>query len=617
MNAVLRIAFLFAAVFSMPVVSKTCAQNHKIDSLKYRAAFSKDSVERYKNYYYVATIENDRNPAVGALYADSAHSIALALRKEEWLCRTYQLKGLAAQKKNDLVQAMSLYDLSLENAQKFQNREVECFTLVNMAAVCMESGDINNAIKHYKTFKEKLPTPTPELLKYSEVTVQVGLSLAYKNQNRLPEAAAASKQGLELAIQYGIKQRIWDFYDNLGLIYGRMGDYKSKLEYQRKALANVSSNDPNMAVVLNNLANAFLNLNQLDSAEYYYLKVAQSPQTKWKSLVHGYNGLSQVNFQRGKYSEAQAWSEKSVPLADKTGNAMTIVSTKIHLAKSMMGLKKYDEAIQTFNALLALMDANKNYTFFEERSKAQKYLAQAIALKQGAPQVAELIDDFSKGRDSIHNFELYQAIESFRLKFETRQKEDSIRILHAEKALQQNKVERYQISLFGGMLLAVSSIGALFYFLRKRRLERDILQIQNDQLHAENAGLFERVKQYEQSAQTRTLHDFANESIVLNGKEKTVFRIGDIYYIQSQGNGLQVITPEGRSWRWQTMSNLETALPTPPFLRVHRSFMINGMHIRQYKANQLTLANGDSIPVGITQTPHVEAFLRQWLPELA
>jgi DNA-binding LytR/AlgR family response regulator len=65
------------------------------------------------------------------------------------------------------------------------------------------------------------------------------------------------------------------------------------------------------------------------------------------------------------------------------------------------------------------------------------------------------------------------------------------------------------------------------------------------------------------------------------------------------------------------MSNLETALPTPPFLRVHRSFMINGMHIRQYKANQLTLANGDSIPVGITQTPHVEAFLRQWLPELA
>lgn len=595
------------------------AQTINLDSLKRDAYLTKDSVARFRDYYYVSSYELEKNPIVAALYADSAQSQALLMRRADWLCKTYKLKGLVAQKKNDPVLAMHWYEQALTQAQKHGDVEEECMILVNMAALCVESGDLTRAIDLYNTFKNRAAAigNSSEALRTSRVTVQVGLGIVYKNQNKLVEAAEATKEGLALAIRYGYKNRIWDFYDNLGLIYGRMGDTPSKLMYHRKALLTVQPADANIAVIYNNLANAFLNLNQLDSAAYYYQKAADDPRTKWKSRIHTYSGLSQVSFEKGRYTEALEWAEKAIPLAVQTGNALTMVAAKTKKAKALMGLKRYDESIAVFQELQTLMDTNKEFAFVEERSLNKKYLAQAMALKNGAPQVAELIDEYSKGRDSIHNFMITHAIENSRVQFETRQKEDSIRLLQVNHNLQQTKLSRYRISLFGGFLLAITLLALLFYIRRQRRLERNILEIQNAQLRSENAAFFGKIQQFEKAAPTRTLRDFANESIVLNGNEKTVFRIGDILYIQSQGNGVQVVTPDSRVWRWQTMRNLEEALPNPPFLRTHRSYLINGMHIRQYRASQLTLANGDVIPVGITQTPHVEAFLRQWLPELA
>lgn len=607
---------LLLLVFSLQGLN-LCAQTINLDSLKRLAVVTEDSMTRFKSWNYVAHYEVDRNPDVAEKYADSAHTLAMVMRKPELQCKTFKLKALVAHKKNDPTRALHWYDEALENARKYNDREEECLILVNLAALNVESGNLNKALEHYRTFKSTVGKNPSVAVKNAQVTAQVGLGIVLKNQNKLAEAAQETKEGLELAKRYGYTDRIWDFYDNLGVIYGRMGDYQSKLEYQRKALYAINPNNAYVAVLYNNLANAFLKLNMSDSAAYYFQKAADDPRTKWKSLIHTYNGLSQVYFEKGRYSDALAWSDKALPLADKTGNAMTIVSAQFRRAKALMGLKRYQDAIDIFNRILVMMDANKDFAFVEERSNTRKYLAQAIALRQGTPEVADLIDAFAKGRDSIHNFVVTQAVEEMRIRYETQLKEDSLRILQMEHRLEKAKTTRYQLGLIGGLLLALSLAGLLFYFLRQRRLEAEILQRQNEELRRENGVLFAQMLQIEQSAAPRTLHDFANTSVVLNGNEKTVFRIGDIFYIQSQGNGVQVCTPDGRSWRWQTMRNLEEALPSPPFLRVHRSYLINAMHIRQYRSNQLTLSNGDVVPVGATQTPRLEAFLKQWLPELA
>lgn len=605
-------SFLFIAI----PFSRIVAQQTTLDSLKRVVLLTKDSLERCRNYYYVGHYEASKHPDIGAQYADSALTFARSLQNPEWINRAYRLKGLAAYKKGDLTRATEWHGTALELALKNNDLEQECQAYADLAAVCVAAGEMGQALAHYHTFKAKAGNNPPEGLKKVAVTVQVGLGIVLKSQNKLAEAAEETKEGLELCKRFGYTDRIWDFYDNLGNIYGRMGDYPSKLTYHRKSLAFVRADDPSISVAHNNLANAFLVLNMLDSAAWYYQLAAQNPNTRWKSLIHSYNGLSQVYFEKGQYAQALAWAEKSVPLAEKAGNALTIVATKTRLGKSLLGLKRYPEAISLFREILTLMDANKDFAFVEERTKAKQYLAQAIALQQGAPQIAELIDAFSRGRDSIHNFVVTQSVEALRIQYETRQKEDSLRILQMQHQIQSAKAVRYRISFFGGLLLALALLVLLFYIIRQRRLEREILLRQNEQLRIENQALFE-LKQQLEHAPPRSLHDFANVSVVLNGNDKQAFRLGDILYIQAQGNGVQVVTPEDRHWRWQTLRNLEAALPGPPFLKVHRSYLINGIHIREYRANRIVLTNGDIIPVGVTQAPQVMAFLRDWLPELA
>lgn len=63
---------------------------------------------------------------------------------------------------------------------------------------------------------------------------------------------------------------------------------------------------------------------------------------------------------------------------------------------------------------------------------------------------------------------------------------------------------------------------------------------------------------------------------MLNGNEKTIFKIADILYIQAQGNGLQITTTEGKHWRWQRLRNVLEILPNPPFIQTHRSYIVNG-----------------------------------------
>lgn len=607
---------LFLFLFLLLLPAGAFAQMNT-DSLMRVAAQSEDSLQRLNLYLRIASAEKTKRPDLSIKYADSLHTMILALDSLRKLYLPFLIKGQAFKAKNDRVQAVHLLDQAVANAKKYGNHEGECLSHVALGGVYFQSGNYEKSLEHYNAFKAILGEPYTHPLRDAQVTTQVALGMLYKDQNQMAEAIRANEEGLELAIRYGFKSRVRDFYDNLGLVYGRMGNYKSKLEYQRKAIAIDWAEGTYSAPLVNNLANAFLLLNMIDSAAYYYQMAVNNPKTHWRSLIHSCNGLAQITFLRTHYEEALFWSKRADTLAVKTDNPMTITAARSQLAKAYMGLKHYDEAISVLEGLLVLMDQNPQFAFIEERAFVKKNLAQAVALKKGVPEIADWIQDFSKGKDSIHNFVVAQVVEDMRIRFETRQKEDSIQVLLLEHDLQKARATRYQISFAGGLALAAALAGLLFYFLRQRRLEREILQRQNEILLGENAALFGRINAMEQSAAPRTLRDFADDSIVLNGNEKTVFRLGDIYFIQSQGKGVQVVTPDGRHWRWQTMRNLEQALPSPPFIRVHRSYLINGMHIRKYSAEQLTLMNGDIIPVGGTQTKAVEEFLSQWLPDLA
>lgn len=86
------------------------------------------------------------------------------------------------------------------------------------------------------------------------------------------------------------------------------------------------------------------------------------------------------------------------------------------------------------------------------------------------------------------------------------------------------------------------------------------------------------------------------------GSKIHVVSIDEVLYLQADGDYVQVVTPQGRFLKEQTLKSFVEQLPPERFVRVHRSVLVNIeaiSRIERYEKNsqQLRLKNGDTVKV--------------------
>ena len=84
----------------------------------------------------------------------------------------------------------------------------------------------------------------------------------------------------------------------------------------------------------------------------------------------------------------------------------------------------------------------------------------------------------------------------------------------------------------------------------------------------------------------------------------------DILYIQGLKNYVSIHVPGQRVVTYQTLRDLEAQLPQPPFIRVHKSFIISLDHLRMVEGNTL-LVGTESITVGETYREEFFKLIRE------
>ena len=84
----------------------------------------------------------------------------------------------------------------------------------------------------------------------------------------------------------------------------------------------------------------------------------------------------------------------------------------------------------------------------------------------------------------------------------------------------------------------------------------------------------------------------------------------DILYIQGLKNYVSIHVPGQRVVTYQTLRDLEAQLPQPPFVRVHKSFIISLNHLRMVEGNTL-LVGTESITVGETYREEFFKLIRE------
>jgi DNA-binding LytR/AlgR family response regulator len=115
-------------------------------------------------------------------------------------------------------------------------------------------------------------------------------------------------------------------------------------------------------------------------------------------------------------------------------------------------------------------------------------------------------------------------------------------------------------------------------------------------------------KVYEKLALQKSPSNTQKESVAVASTEsdyffvKTEFRLqkiflSEILYIEGMGDYLRIVTTKERIMTLQNFKKVESALPEPRFMRVHRSFMVAVDKITSVERNRIRIAD-QLIPVG-------------------
>ena len=101
--------------------------------------------------------------------------------------------------------------------------------------------------------------------------------------------------------------------------------------------------------------------------------------------------------------------------------------------------------------------------------------------------------------------------------------------------------------------------------------------------------------------------------IFVKGESKNKFlrvNYADILYIEGLSNYVSIQLPTQRVVTYQTLKELAETLPQPPFLRVHKSFIVSLDKIRMVDGNTLYLQDKE-IPVSDTYREQLYRLIRE------
>ena len=99
----------------------------------------------------------------------------------------------------------------------------------------------------------------------------------------------------------------------------------------------------------------------------------------------------------------------------------------------------------------------------------------------------------------------------------------------------------------------------------------------------------------------------------VKGESKNKFlrvNYADILYIEGLSNYVSIHLPTQRVVTYQTLKELAETLPQPPFLRVHKSFIVSLDKIRMVDGNTIYLQDKE-IPVGDTYREQLYRLIRE------
>ena len=110
------------------------------------------------------------------------------------------------------------------------------------------------------------------------------------------------------------------------------------------------------------------------------------------------------------------------------------------------------------------------------------------------------------------------------------------------------------------------------------------------------------------------LEQITPQKIAFSQKDRTLlFSISDIYCMEIRNHTILLRTKDGQYELRSSLKDIEAQLPSLCFAKPHNSYIVNLAEVRSLSTKNLTLTNGDQIPVSQRNRKPFEQALFQYV----
>lgn len=395
-------------------------------------------IEHVHGHSTLAKLHNSNSQPKRAL--NNAHR-ALALSQQYGLreqeARASKLVGILYFFKNDVLNAMQHYQLSLDYFRETNQKIEQAHVLNNMALATTAVHDFESAVKQFEEAAEIYSNVGSAL---DSIDVQQNIAILYNRLQQYETAISIFSSVIKKLKTMERPERLARAYLEYGRSFQGAGQFETALEFINRAYVALKAQDNEFQVAFaaNSLANVYLDLNKIEKSERHAKEsIALGEKTDNTDAVSGaYYALAKVNYYRANHDAAVKFIEKSQQLAIESTNPERQMHNSALYALILASKGETHNAVNTLRNSLAKYNENgreqatAKMTIYRAKSNADRLMAQVNDLMQ---------------KEKLQSFEFEQA------------------------------QQRYQLWLSGSILLIVIS----FFFYRSRsqaKLKRNLSQ---------------------------------------------------------------------------------------------------------------------------------------------
>lgn len=229
-----------------------------------------------------------------------AVQISERLGQTIWIADAHNVLGSLYHQKGNTAEAIRELLLSYNALKGLGSTENErkMDAMGNIAAIYYQSNNGRLALEWIKRSMEIECRDTSRIL-----DDYFKMSFIYNNLDLADSAILVAKKGLELLKNYPPQTIKPQLLSALAWAYLTKGDCRNSLRHAHEAIRAAQGEAPlRMTALEKHLANAYFCTGRMDSAEYFYKRVLQSPAPLNVSFAN--NRLSEIHAQRGQYKTA-------------------------------------------------------------------------------------------------------------------------------------------------------------------------------------------------------------------------------------------------------------------------------------------------------------------------